>query len=213
MVADLESKPRMGRPPLTSARTLEEMALTLFVQQGYARTTVDQIAAAARVNKRTFFRYFRSKADVFWRDFDEEVDLIREELAKTSAELPVMAAIREAVMAASRYPVDEVPKLHARMGVIKSEPELLGRFAMHHEAWAHQVSEFVAARTGQPADSLYPLAIGRATLATCRAAYDRWAAQDDPDYTRYIDPALRALADGFAEVASKKEPSARRAAS
>lgn len=211
MVADLEPKPRMGRPPLTSARRLEEVALRLFVEQGYAATTVDQIAAAAGVNKRTFFRYFPSKADVFWRDFDEEVVLIREELAKTSADLPVMTAIREAVMAASRYPVDEVPKLHARMGVIKSEPELLGRFAMHHEAWAHQVSEFVAARTRQAADSLYPLAIGRATLATCRAAYDRWAAQDDPDYTRYIDAALRALEAGFADVASTTEPVARRA--
>lgn len=206
MVADLEPKPRMGRPPSTSARTLEEVALGLFVEQGYAQTTVDQIAAAAGVNKRTFFRYFPSKADVFWREFDEEVDLIREELAKTSPELSVMTAIREAVIAASRYPVDAVPKLHARMGVINSEPELRGRFAMHHEAWAHQVSEFVAARTGQPADSLYPLAIGRATLATCRAAYDRWALQDDPDYTRYIDAAMRALASGFADVEAIEEP-------
>jgi mycofactocin system transcriptional regulator len=209
MVDEFATKGRMGRPPATSAHSLELVALDLFVQQGYANTTVDQIAVGAGVNKRTFFRYFRSKADVFWREFDAEVDLIRSELAKTSPELPLMPAIREAVLAASRYPEADVPHLHARMGVIGSEPELIGRFAMHQEAWAREVSEFVAGRTGQPADSLYPLAVGRATLGTCRAAYDRWAAHGDSNYTRYLEAALSALAAGFPETAIVDEPQAR----
>ena len=53
-------------------------------------------------------------------------------------------------------------------------------------------------RLGQPAGSLYPLTIGRATLAACRAAYDRWSARADADLTRYLDAALDALSAGFA---------------
>jgi glutamyl/glutaminyl-tRNA synthetase len=53
----------------------------------------------------------------------------------------------------------------------------------------------VARRSGQPAGSLYPLAIGRATLAACRAAYDRWAVHADADLAVYLDAALRALAE------------------
>ena len=50
---------------------------------------------------------------------------------------------------------------------------------------------------GQPADSLYPLTVGRATLAACRAAYDRWSTRADADLTFYLDAALAALATGF----------------
>lgn len=60
------------------------------------------------------------------------------------------------------------------------------------------ISEFVAKRTRQPADSLYPLAIGRTTLAACRAGYDCWVVRADADLTVYLDAALGALAAGFA---------------
>jgi TetR/AcrR family transcriptional regulator, regulator of mycofactocin system len=53
----------------------------------------------------------------------------------------------------------------------------------------------------RPVDSLYPLAIGRAVLAVCRAAYDRWAARADNDLTVYLDATLTALAAGFASEA------------
>ena len=54
--------------------------------------------------------------------------------------------------------------------------------------------------------SLYPLAIGRATLAACRAAYDRWAVHADGDLAVYLDAALRALAVGFADQVIGAEP-------
>ena len=51
--------------------------------------------------------------------------------------------------------------------------------------------------SASPPSSLYPLAVGRATLAACRAAYDRWSARADADLTFYLDAALTALAAGF----------------
>ena len=48
-----------------------------------------------------------------------------------------------------------------------------------------------------PPRSLFPLAVGRATLAACRAAYERWSARADADLTVYLDAALVALAAGF----------------
>ena len=202
MAADLHSGgARRGRPPGTSARDLEVISLRLFTQDGFDDTTVERIAAAAGVSRRTFFRYFDSKADVLWHAFDGEVRSLRTAFARVPPHVPMMAAIRQVVVGVNRYRAEDVPELRTRMNLIGSVPALAASAAHHYDAWEQAVSEFAASRLGQPADSLYPLAIGRATLAVCRSAYDRWAERADADLTVYLDQALRALAAGFEPAA------------
>jgi TetR/AcrR family transcriptional regulator, regulator of mycofactocin system len=195
-----------GRPRGTSARALELIALRLFTEQGFEETTVDQIAAAAGVSRRTFFRYFDTKTDVLWHSFDAEVARIRGLLDQTPDHLTIMDAVRRAVLAANRYRAEDVPELRTRMSLLSSVPELVASAAIHYDAWERAVVDFVARRSGQPAGSLYPLAVGRAVLATCRAGYDRWAARADADLTVYLDAALRALAAGFEDDVLVAEP-------
>jgi TetR/AcrR family transcriptional regulator, regulator of mycofactocin system len=188
---------RRGRPPGTSARELELASLRLFSENGFEDTTVERIAAAAGVSKRTFFRYFDSKADVLWHAFDGEVRALRSAFAAVPGHIPVMDAIRQVVVGVNQYRAEDVPELRTRMNLIGSVPALQASAAHHYDAWERAVTEFAAERLGQPAGSLYPLAIGRATLAVCRSAYDRWAERADADLTVYLDLALRALGAGF----------------
>lgn len=185
---------------------MELIALRLFTEQGFEATTVEQIAAAAGVSRRTFFRYFDAKSDVLWNSFDAEVERIRGLLARTPDNLPVMEAVRRAVLAANHYRARDVPELRTRMTLLSSVPELIASAAIHYDAWERAVADFVARRSGQPADSLYPLAVGRAVLAACRAGYDRWAARADADLTVYLDAALRALTAGFRDEVLTAEP-------
>ena len=90
-----------------------------------------------------------------------------------------------------------------RMHLIATVPALSFSAAGHYEAWERAISEFAGRRLGQPADSLYPLTVGRTTLAACRAAYDRWSIRADADLTTYLDAALAALASGFAPASVK----------
>ena len=196
--------PRLGRPRLTSARDLRRVALQLFTAQGFETTTIEQIAAEAGISERTFFRYFSSKAAVLFAQFEIEVQVIRAELAAAPAGMPMMGAIRGAVVSANHYSAADVPEMRMRMNLFATVPALSASAAEHYAAWERAISEFAAARTGQPADSLYPLAVGRATLATCRAAYDRWAARADSDLTVYLDAALAALAAGFDSAALRE---------
>ena len=188
---------RRGRPPGTSARELEVISLRLFTEHGFEDTTVERIAAAAGVSKRTFFRYFDSKADVLWHAFDGEVRSLRAAFAAVSSEVPLMAAIRQVFVGVNSYRAEDVPELRTRMNLIGSVPALQASASHHYDAWERAVSEFAAARLSQPAGSLYPLSIGRATLAVCRSAYDRWVDRADTDLTVYLEEALRALAAGF----------------
>jgi mycofactocin system transcriptional regulator len=195
--ATLTPRPRRGRPPGTSARELELIALRLFSKQGFEDTTVEQIAAAAGVSRRTFFRYFDSKADVLWHAFDGEVRALRAAFATVPDDVPLMTAIRHVVLIVNHDRPRDIPELRTRMNLIGSVPALQASAANHYDAWERAVSEFAGQRLGRPAASLLPLAIGRATLAVCRAAYDRWVEQADADLTVYLDEALQALADGF----------------
>jgi TetR/AcrR family transcriptional regulator, regulator of mycofactocin system len=189
--------PRRGRPPGTSQRALELIALRLFTERGFENTTIEQISAEAGVSKRTFFRYFGSKASVLWSEFDAEVDTIRAALAQVPADVPMLDAIRQAVVTANHYQAQDVPELRMRMNLISSAPALEASAALHYDAWERAISDFAAGRLGQPAGSLFPLAVGRATLAVCRAAYERWSVRADVDLTVYLDAALAGLAAGF----------------
>jgi TetR/AcrR family transcriptional regulator, regulator of mycofactocin system len=202
--------PRRGRPPGTSARELELIALRLFAEQGFEETTVDQIAAAAGVSRRTFFRYFDSKTGVLWSQFDQEVAQLREKLAEMPRTLSAMDAVRVAIVAVNHYRAEDVAELRSRMRLIGSSPDLAASAAIHYDAWERAIVDYVARRSRQPSDSLYPLAVGRATLAACRAAYDRWTSRADADLTVYLDAALRALAAGFSDDVLTAEPRAAR---
>ena len=197
---------RRGRPPRTSRRALELIALRLFTEQGFEETTVEQIAAAAGVSRRAFFRYFDSKAAVLWHEFDGEVEALRAAFTRIAGDVPMMTAIRQVVVGVNRYHAEDLPELRTRINLISSVPALQASAAPHYDAWERAVSDFAAGRIGQPADSLYALAIGRTTLAACRAAYDRWVIRADADLPVYLDAALTALAAGFAPASLPTEP-------
>ena len=189
---------RRGRPPSTSRRELQAIALRLFHAHGFENTTIEQIAAEAGVSERTFFRYFTTKASVLWAEFENEVHTIRGALAEVPDSVPMMEAIRAVVVAANHYRAEDVPEMRMRMALIATEPALSFGAAEHYAHWEQAISDFAARRLGQPAESLYPLAVGRTVLAACRAAYDRWSDRADNDLPAYLDAALTALAAGFA---------------
>jgi mycofactocin system transcriptional regulator len=191
---------RRGRPPSTSRRELRLIALRLFKENGFDNTTIDQIAAEAGVSERTFFRYFTNKASVLWTEFEAEVEAIRSALAAVPDDVPMMDAIRDAVVAANHYRAEDVPEMRQRMNLVATVPALSSSAAEHYAAWERVISEFAGRRLGMPADSLYPLAVGRAALAACRAGYDRWSAKADSDLTVYLDAVLQALAAGFGQI-------------
>ncbi|PAK25686.1 mycofactocin system transcriptional regulator [Streptomyces sp. alain-838] len=177
---------------------MELIALRLFSERGFEETTVDDITAEAGVNRRTFFRYFDSKVSVLWYGFDQEVDRLRAALRRVPQDVPLMDAIRRAVIEANRTRAGDETELRARLLLLTGAQALAASAAPRYEAWGRTISDYAGVRLGLPADALEPLAIGRTTVAACRAAFDCWLAAPGSDLTRWLDDALRALAAGFA---------------
>jgi mycofactocin system transcriptional regulator len=190
---------RAGRRRVTSRAELEHVAFDLFGRQGFERTTIDDIAAAAGIGRRTFFRYFPSKNDVAWGDFDKELSRMRGQLKSIPRRTPLMDAIRVAIVDFNRIDPDQVPWHRRRMDLILRTPALQAHSTLRYAAWREVIAEFVADRTGQSTDALTPRTIAYAALGVAVAAYEQWLETDDADLGGLLDTAMRELAAAFAD--------------
>jgi TetR/AcrR family transcriptional regulator, regulator of mycofactocin system len=195
--ASVASAGHPGRRRVTSRAELEQTAFALFAVHGFDATTVDEIAAAAGIGRRTFFRYFPSKNDIPWGAFEDELDRMRIRLKACPPEVPLMDAIRLALIDFNRVAPAQVPLHRRRMELILRVPTLLAHSTLRFTAWRGVIAEFVAERTGHRADDLAPQAIAHAILGVSVAAYERWL--DDPaaELGTLLDDAMHELGVAF----------------
>src|ERR1700684_1753018 len=153
-----------GRRRATSRAELEQVAFTLFAARGFDATTVDEIAAAAGIGRRTFFRYFPSKNDIPWGAFEDELERMRVRLKGCPPEVPLVDAIRVALIDFNRVAPAQVPLHRRRMELILRVPTLLAHSTLRFAAWRAVVADFVAERTGCRRGDLAPQAIAHAIL-------------------------------------------------
>jgi AcrR family transcriptional regulator len=99
---EVQGPTRTGRRPSTSHDELQRAAFTLFADTGFDETSIDDIAASVGIAKRTFFRYFASKNDLVWGDFDAQLTRLTAFLDTVSTDVTMMEAIRLAVLEFNR---------------------------------------------------------------------------------------------------------------
>jgi mycofactocin system transcriptional regulator len=183
-----------GRPPATTREEIERVAFTLFADRGFDETTVDDIAIAAGIGRRTFFRYFASKNDVVWGAFDAGLEHFRAVLSAADAEQPWMDALRTAVVDFNSLAPEQVPLHRTRMELILHVPALQAHATLMYARWRAVVSEFVADRTAAKPDDLLPRLVGHTALAAAVAAYEQWLAEPATALGLLLDEAMRWLA-------------------
>jgi TetR/AcrR family transcriptional regulator, regulator of mycofactocin system len=192
--------PARGRRPSTSRQDVARAALGLFDRQGYDETTVDEIAAAVGVSRRTFFRYYESKPDVVWGEFDAELVRLRERLAEAPEDEPMLDVLRHAVVTTNRFGAGELDELRIRIGLISSVPTLVAHSAVRYAAWCDVVAAFVARRIGSDPDGLVAQTVARSLLGAATAAFTSWATDGGDDLVEQLDRAFHLVATGFDET-------------
>jgi AcrR family transcriptional regulator len=119
---------RRGRPQEADPREIARIALDLFEREGFDRVTMDEIADAASVSRRTLFRLFPSKWDLVWGSLSEILDIVRQRAAALSgADLRVGGVLREFIEPFLR-PLDDpeaAGTARRRLRVIADAPALL----------------------------------------------------------------------------------------
>lgn len=168
-----------GRPVATSHAEIERAAFALFAERGFDAVTMGDIATAVGVGRRTLFRYFESKNDIPWGQFDRTLEGFREILSTMPADLPVHDAVQRGVQRFNDFPAGAQPDHRARMRLILQTPALQAHSALRYAAWRAVIAEYVAGRLGLRPDDLLPRTVGHVWLALAVSAYETWL--DDPD--------------------------------
>lgn len=184
---------RLAQTELTS------VAQDLFVAQGYEGTTVDQIAAAAGMSKRTFFRYFPSKEDLVIGKYDLFADRMAEALDDRPAHEPVWESLRRVFDLTLDYVQDDHQRARndAMEEIVRSSPQLHARYLEKmqrvQELLIGRVAIRLTGRNLDPSDPV-PAAIVGAAFACMHAAHHAWFASDrSVAFSGYLDRSMGVL--------------------
>lgn len=183
---------------------IQTEALRLFAQQGYAQTTIEEIADAAAISPRTFFRYFPSKEDVvLWDEYDPlalELVATRWSVGEPLAEA-FRAVIRETLGGLYRH---DPERLRARAQLAFTVPEVRARFLDAQTHGIEELAEWVAEGRGTEVDDLSLRVAASALLAAVSVALDVWQRDGgETDLLALFDQTTDALA-AFARELSVK---------
>jgi AcrR family transcriptional regulator len=172
------SPTRRERKKLETRQALERAALRLFGERGYEQTTVEDIAEAADVAVRTFFRYFSSKQDVLFGEVvTDRVVRLRTELAARPRDEDPLESIRAVMDLLDFNGPDEEEQILARMELMRRQPSFVGRYLEIMDEMRSIVVDFVAERTGlDPTRDLFPLLVGGACVASWDSSLKLWVA-------------------------------------
>lgn len=172
---------------------LGQTAVKLFVEQGFEATTVEQIAAATGLSRRSFHRYFAGKEDVLAQWFAEMGQKIAAELEARPAGEPPWYALRRCfdglVEALSARPESLVM---TRM--MLNTPALHASHLHKHAHWAALLADVLQQRLGGPA-RFAAVALAGAALAGLESAQTEWVSEDNErPLGELVDEAMNAVA-------------------
>jgi AcrR family transcriptional regulator len=154
---------------------LEDAAIGLFARHGFDGVTVDDIAAASGVSRRTFFRYFDSKEDVLLAEQGQRLIDLQAAFLARAADEPLVVSVRESLLVIAAAYEAERPVTLVKIRLIFSTPSVMARNLERQVAWEDTLAELVAGRLGVEVNtSLEARVLGTSAIAAMRAGFRVW---------------------------------------
>jgi AcrR family transcriptional regulator len=169
MPAPTSSRGLRERKKLQTRLAIRREAFRLFDEQGYANTTIEQIAAAAEVSPRTFYRYFGVKEALLTSD--DQISPIVEAFAAAPPELGPVAAYRYAVAAFfGELSQEERDDAVAGQQLMYEVPEVRGLLYSEYVRLIDLIAEALVRRGNDTTDELRRRVVAGAIVGVLLAA-------------------------------------------
>ena len=156
-----------------------DAGLRLFVQQGFDATTVDQIADAAEISRRTLFRYFETKGDILMAAMRGMSDFLEASLRSRPAKEAPLLSLLEIFIALSQRLANSGVDSYSLAYMIDRDPSLRQYSLQKHAEWEDRIASVLLERlpTGRRNELGAPL-LARIGVGSFRTALDQWLANE-----------------------------------
>jgi AcrR family transcriptional regulator len=177
---------------------LIEAAMALFLDRGFEATTLDDIAAAADISRRSFFHYFASKEDVVfaWQE-GSTASLIAAVAARPATESMLTAAENAMLAMVAMVRQLKPGEAMAIARLKRDNPALQARDQVKHEKLERALAEALGKRAGQKAEKLQARLVAMIATGAMRIGGELWAdegAREKPEaLVRRTFAAIRAI--------------------
>jgi AcrR family transcriptional regulator len=167
---------RMARWQSGARERLAASALELFVSQGFERTTVAEIAAAAGLTERTFFRYYADKPEVLFAGQDEFEGLFLAGLEASSGTHPMDLVAAALDHAAESFPDERRSWSRRRQAVVAGNVALQERELHKLSALADALTSALVEREVDPTAAALAAEAG---VSVFRRSFAAWIAEGE----------------------------------
>ena len=201
-----DSQHRVGRRRSTTWDHISNVAIDMFAARGFDEVSVDDVAEAAGIARRTLFRYYPSKNALPWGDFDAHLDHMRDLLNELEPDVPIEEALRTALLAFNSFDEQETARHRQRMRVILETAALQAYSMTMYAGWRAVVAAFVAQRLGTKPENLVPQTVAWTMLGVALSAYESWLADESVSLPQALGNAFDTVSDGLSALDERGRP-------
>lgn len=194
-------QPRVGRRRSTTPHHITDVAIELFGARGFADVSVDDVAQAAGIARRTLFRYYASKNAIPWGDFDTHLAHLRDLLDDVDPRVPLGQALRDALLAFNTFDESETARHRQRMRVILQTAELQAYSMTMYAGWREVIAGFVARRLDCKPTDLVPQTAAWTMLGVALSAYEHWLSDESVPLPTALGNAFDVVRTGLDRLA------------
>ena len=199
---------RERKKELTRQR-ISAVATDLFLEHGFDRVTVAEVARAANVSTKTVFNYFPRKEDLYFDRGPQAKALISQALERRAPDETTLRALRDLALrqAAGNHPLGRMSADDAPFWrTVTESPTLRARLRELAEEAEEGLAELFARTEGAAPDALWPRVKAAAVVYALRTVYVRALGRilaGEPesavraDYLRDLRRTFDALGRGF----------------
>ena len=191
---------RVGRRRSTTPEHITDVALELFTARGFAEVSVDDVAHAAGIARRTLFRYYASKNAILWGDFDAHLAHLQELLDNVDPRVATGEALRAALLAFNTFDECETVRHRQRMRVILETAELQAYSMTMYAGWREVMAGFIAARLGVKTTDPLPQTVAWTMLGVALSAYEQWLSDESVTLPEALGNAFDVVGAGLNEL-------------
>jgi AcrR family transcriptional regulator len=163
-----------SRKILETKYRISETAISLFLKEGYASVTVEAVAEASSVSRRTVFRHFESKDELVFPDHTERLGLVERCLVESAPATDPVDAVIAATEASLRDFLSRPELVLRRYKLTRVVPELRKREVIEHERYVALTCSFLRDHLPPDAPPFQSMALGALIDAIHRSALGNW---------------------------------------